>query len=109
MDRSLVQTKQKRSGADATAMIVQATMKTAVRVCCTGPVRRASGHLRTCRARREAQFRAVSVGSPPCSMDRVASAWRDKADPIAALMSSVCPRESDATADRVGNRLHRLP
>jgi len=42
-------------------------------------------------------------------IDSLALAWRGTADPIAALTLPVCPRESDATADRVRNRLHGLP
>ena len=109
MDRSLVQAKQKRSDASASGKIAQGTVKTAVHACRTGLVRHASGRLRTWRAREQAQFRAGYVGRHPCSIDAFALAWRGNADPIAALTLPVCPRESDATADRVRNRLHGLP
>jgi hypothetical protein len=109
MDRSLVQAKQKRSDASASGMIAQGTVKTAVPARCTGLVRHASGRLRSWRARERAQFRAGSVGRHPCSIDAFALAWRGNADPIAAPTLPVCPRESDATADRVRNRLHGLP
>jgi hypothetical protein len=109
MDRSRVQAKQKRSGADASGRIAQGTVETAVRADCTGLVRRASGRLRCWRAREQVQFRAGSVGRPPCCIDEFALAWRGNADPIAAQTLPVCPRESDATADRVRNRLHGLP
>jgi len=109
MDRSLVQAKQKRSDAIASGEIAQGTVKTAVHACRTGLVRHASGRLRTWRAREPAQFRAGYVGRRPCSIDLLTLAWRGTADPIAALTLPVCPRESDATADRVRNRLHGLP
>jgi hypothetical protein len=109
MDRSRVQAKQKRSGADASGRIARLTVKTAVHACCTGPVHHASGRKRPWRAREPAQFRAGFVGRHPCSIDLFALAWRSNADPIAALTLPVCPRESDATADRVRNRLHGLP
>jgi hypothetical protein len=109
MGRSLVQAKQKRSDADASGRIAQGTVKTAVRARCTGLVRHASGRLRSWRAWEQAQFCAGSVGRPPCSSDTFALAWRGNADPIAAQTLLVCPRESDATADRVRNRLHGLP
>jgi hypothetical protein len=109
MDRSLVQAKQKRSDASASGMIAQGTVKTAVHTHCTGLVRHASGRLRSWRARERAQFRAGSVGRHPCSMNALALAWRGNANPIAAPTLPVCPRESDATADRVRNRLHGLP
>ena len=109
MDRSHVQTKQKRSDANASGRIAQGTAKTAVRACCTGLARRASGRLRPWRARDPAQFRAGSVGRLPCPIDAFALAWRGNADPIAALTLPVCPRESDATADGVRKRLHGLP
>ncbi len=109
MDRSLVQAKQKRSGVGTSGRIAQGTVKTAVHARCTGLVRHASGRLRSWRAREQAQFRAGSVGRQPCLMDALALAWRGNADPIAAPTLPVCPRESDATADRVRNRLHGLP
>jgi len=109
MDRSLVQAKQKRSGVGTSGRIAQGTVKTAVHARCTGLVRHASGRLRSWRAREQAQFRAGSVGRQPCLMDAFALAWRGNADPIAAPTLPVCPRESDATADRVRNRLHGLP
>jgi hypothetical protein len=109
MDRSLVQAKQSRSPADASGRVAQGTVKTAVHADCAGLVRHASGRLRPWRAREQAQFRAGYVGRPPCSIDAFALAWRGNADPIAALTLPVCPRESDATADRVRNRLHGLP
>jgi hypothetical protein len=109
MDRSLVQAKQKRSDADASGEIAQGTVKTAVLMRCTGPARRASGRLRPWRAREQAQFRAGSFGRLPCLIAGFAPAWRGNAYPIAALTLPVCPRESDATADRVRNRLHGLP
>jgi hypothetical protein len=109
MDRSLVQAKQKRSGAEASGMIAQGTAKTAMRACRIGLVRHASGRLRLWRAREQTQFRAGYVGRLPCSIDAFALAWRGNADPIAVLTLPVCPRESDATADRVRNRLHGLP
>jgi len=109
MDRSHVQAKQKRSGADASGRIARGAVKTAVHPYRTGLVRHASGRMRPWRAREQAQFRAGSVGRHPCSIDAFALAWRGNADPIAALTLPVCPRESDATADRVRNRLHGLP
>jgi hypothetical protein len=109
MDRSLVQAKQKRSGTDASGRIAQGTVKTAVHARCIGLVRHASGRLRPWRACEQAQFRAGSVGRPPCRSDAFALAWRGNADPIAAQTLPVCPRESDATADTVRNRLHGLP
>jgi hypothetical protein len=109
MDRSLVQAKQERSGADASGRIAQGTVNTAVHARCAGLVRHASGRLRSWRAREQAQFRAGSVGRQPCLMDTFALAWRGTADPIAVPTLPVCPRESDATADRVRNRLHGLP
>jgi len=109
MDRSRVQAKQTRSGADASDRIAQGTVKTAVHAYCTGLVRRASGRLRPWRAREQAQFLGESIGLHPCSIDAFALAWRGNANPIAALTLPVCPRESDATADRVRNRLHGLP
>jgi hypothetical protein len=109
MDRSHVQATQKRSGADASGSIARGTVKTAVHACRTGLVRHASGRLRPWRACEQAQFRAGTVGRHPCSIDAFALAWRGNADPIAALTLPVCPRESDATADRVRNRLHGLP
>ena len=105
MDRSLVQAKQQRSGAGASGRVVQGTVKTAVHAHCTGLVRHASGRLRPWRAPEQAQFRAGYIGRPPCSINSFAQAWRGNADPIAALTLPVCPRESDATADRVRNRL----
>jgi hypothetical protein len=109
MDRCLVQAKHKRSDADASGRIVHGTVKTAVHERCTGLARHASGRLRPHRAREKAQFRAGSVGRSPCPIDAFGLAWRGHADPIAALTLPVCPRESDATADRVRNRLHGLP
>jgi hypothetical protein len=109
MDRSRVQAKQQRSGADVSGIIAQGTVKTAVHASCTGLVRHSSGRKRPRRAREPAQFRAGYVGRHPCSLDAFALAWRGNAHPIAALTSTVCPRESDATADRVRNRLHGLP
>ena len=109
MDRSLVQAKQKRSDTEASVRIVQGTVKTAVHARRTGLVRHASGRLRPWRVREPAQFRAGFGGRLPCSIDVFALAWRGKADAIAALTLPVCPRESDATADRVRNRLHGLP
>jgi hypothetical protein len=109
MDRSLVQVKHKRSDADASGRIVHGTVKTAVHERCTGLARQAPGRVRPHRAREKAQFRARSVGRLPCPNDALALAWRGSADPIAVLTLPVCPRESDATADRVRNRLHGLP
>jgi hypothetical protein len=109
MDRSLVQAKQSRSPADSSGRIAQGTVKTAVRERRTGLAHHASGRVWTWQARRQAQFRAGDVGRRPCSIDAFALAWRGNADPIAALTMPVCPRESDATADRVRNRLHGLP
>jgi hypothetical protein len=109
MDRSLVQAKQKRSDAIASGEIAQRTVKTAVHACRTGLARHASGHLRSWRARDQAQFRVGYVGRHSCSIDSLALAWRGNADPITALTLPVCPRESDAMADRVRNRLHGLP
>ena len=109
MDRSRVQAKQTRSGADASDRIARGTVKTAVHPYCTGPVRHMSGRVRTWRAREQAQFPGDLIGLLPCSIDAFALAWRGNADPIAALTLPVCPRESDATADRVRNRLHGLP
>lgn len=100
MDRSLVQAKQQRSGADASGRIAQGTVKTAVHARRTGLVRLVSGRLRPWHAREQAQFRAGSIGRPPCLIDAFALAWRGNADPIAALTLPVCPRESDATADK---------
>jgi len=112
MDRSRVQTKQTkqtRSGADALGKIARGTVKTAVHAYCTGPVRHASGRVRTWRAWEQAQFPGELIGWLPCSIDSFALAWRGNAYPIAALTLPVCPRESDTTADRVRNRLHGLP
>ena len=109
MDRSRVQAKQKRSDANASGEIAQGTAKTAVHAWCTGPARRPPGRSRPWRAREPAQFRAGSVARLPCPIDAFALAWRDNADLIAALTLPVCPRQSDATADRVRNRLHGLP
>jgi hypothetical protein len=109
MDRGLVQAKQKRSDAIASGEIAQGTVKTAVHARRTGLARHASGRLRTWHAREQAQFRAGYVGRHPCSIDSSALAWRGNADPNTALTLPVCPRESDATADRVRNRLHGLP
>ena len=109
MDRSRVQAKQRRSDADASGEIAQRTVKTAVQARCSGLARHASGHLRLWRASEQAQFHAGSVGRRSCLSDVVALAWRSNAGPIAALTSAVGPRESDATADRVRNRLHGLP
>ena len=109
MDRSLVQAKQKRSGADASGRIARGAVKTAVHPYRTGLVRHASGRVRPWRASEQAQFRAGNVGRQPCSIDALALAWRGNADPITALTLPVCPRESGATADRVRTRLHGLP
>ena len=109
MDRSLVEAKQKRSGAIASGRIAQGTVRTAVHARCTGLVRHAPGRLRPWYARELAPSRVRSVGRPPCPIYRLALAWCGDAGPIAALTLPVCPRESDATADRVRNRLHGLP
>lgn len=109
MDRSLVQAKQSRPPGNVSGRIAQGTVKTAVHTRCIGLVPYASGRLRPWGAREPAQFRAGSVGRLPCSIDAFALAWRGNADPIAVLTLPVCPRESDATADRVRNRLHGLP
>jgi hypothetical protein len=109
MDRSRVQAKQKRSGAGASGRIARVTVNTVVQATCTGLVHYASGRMRPWRAWEQAQFCAGYVGRHPCSIDAFALAWRGNADPIAALKLPVCPRESDATADRVRNRLHGLP
>jgi hypothetical protein len=109
MDRSLVQAKPKRSDADASARIAQATVNTAVHARCTGLVLRMPGRSRLWRAREPVQFRTGSVGRSPCAIDALALTWCGHADPIAALTLPVCPRESDATADRARNRLHGLP
>ncbi len=109
MDRSLVQAKQKRSGAGASDKIAKGTVKTVVHGCRTGLVRHASGRLLSSPAPEQAQFRAGHVGRQPCRRQAFALAWRGNADPITALTLSVCPRESGATADRVRTRLHGLP
>jgi hypothetical protein len=109
MGRSLVQAKQKRSSADASGRIAQRTVKAAVHTCCTDPVRRAPGRLRSWRAREQVQFCAGSVGRPPCSGDAFALAWRGNADLIAARTLPVCSRAEKATADTVRNRLHGVP
>ena len=71
MDRSLVQAKQKRSGAGASDKIAQGTVKTVVHACRTGLVRHASGRLRSSPAPEQAQFRAGHVGRQPCRRQRV--------------------------------------
>jgi hypothetical protein len=109
MDRSLVQAQQTRSDADASSRIAQATVNTTVPARRTGLVPRMPGRLRPWRAREPVQCRAGSIGQSPCAIDAFALAWCGNAHPIAALTLPVCPRESDATADRVRNRLHGLP
>ena len=109
MGRSLVQAKQTRSRAGRSGRIAQATVKTTVRVFGAGLVRRAPRRVRAWRAWATSQSHAASFGRPPCSMDAFALAWRGLADPIAVPTLPVWPRESDATADGVPNRLHGLP
>jgi hypothetical protein len=109
MGRSFVQMQQRRSGADMSDRIAQATANTVAHTRCAGSVRRSSGRSRSSHAQELARFRAGFPGQPPCPIDAFALAWRGKAAPIAVPTLPVCPRGSDATADIVRNRLHGLP
>jgi hypothetical protein len=109
MDRSLVQAKQSRSAADESGEIAQGAVKTAVRPRRTGLVRHASGCLRLPRVPMKAPVGAGSVGCQRHSMAASTLARRRSADPTTDLTLPVCPRQSDATADRVRRRLHGVP
>ncbi|HUN41374.1 MAG TPA: hypothetical protein VMU81_13870 [Acetobacteraceae bacterium] len=89
--------------------IAQAVANTVVRKRCTGSVRRFTGRSRPSHVRELARLRARVLGASPCSIAAFALAWHDKIAPIAVLTLPVCPRASDATADKVRDRLHGLP
>jgi hypothetical protein len=89
--------------------IAQAVANTVVRKRCTGSVRRSSGRSRPSHVPELARLRAGVRGASPCSIAAFALAWHDTTAPITVPTLPVCPRESDATADRVRDRLHGLP
>ncbi|HTW69109.1 MAG TPA: hypothetical protein VME47_04405 [Acetobacteraceae bacterium] len=109
MGRSLVQSQHRRSNADMSGKIAEAAANTVVRKRCTGSVRGFSRRSRPSHVPELARLRAGVRGASPCSIAASALAWHDKVAPIAVPTLPVCPRESDATADKVRDRLHGLP
>ena len=109
MGRSLVQSQHRRSNTDMSGTVADAVANTVVRERCTGSVHRFSGRSRSPHVREPAQLRTGVLGASPCSIAAFALAWHDKIAPMAVPTLPVCPRASDATADKVRDRLHGLP
>src|ERR1700739_2973160 len=109
MGRSLVESEYRRSSADMSGKIAQAVGNTVVRKRCTGSVRLFSGRSRPTHVQELVRLRAGGLGQSRCSSAAFALAWHDTTAPITVPTLPVCPRASDATADRVRDRLHGLP
>jgi len=109
MGRSLAQSQHRRSGADMSGKIAEAAVNTVVRKRCTGSVRRHFGRSRPSHGQELARLRVGAQGESSCSIAAFALARQDEIAPTAVPTLPVCLRQSDATADRVRDRLHGLP